>query len=193
MVEKERDEAIEKCKDLETQLQNFKSSNSSLEENFKWQANQMVTLQGELVTQEQKITELNKLLQDALLTSQSVRKELTAEITRISEQSNTALYNAAKKYAEEKEALQAETEAYQTQAAMYNEDFKSEKKDRENLHARLLRKEEELATKEKELQSTRQRFEEELQTKNQQVKQYKRQVDTVKADLDKCQMELNQV
>ena len=76
---------------------------------------------------------------------------------------------------------------------MYNEDFKSEKKDRENLHARLLRKEEELATKEKELQSTRQRFEEELQTKNQQVKQYKRQVDTVKADLDKCQMDLNQV
>ncbi|KAL5505634.1 hypothetical protein EMCRGX_G007098 [Ephydatia muelleri] len=114
-VEKERDEAIEKCKDLETQLQNFKSSNSSLEENFKWQANQMVTLQGELVTQEQKITELNKLLQDALLTSQSVRKELTDEITRISEQSNTALYNAAKKYAEEKEALQTEMEVYRTQ------------------------------------------------------------------------------
>ena len=76
---------------------------------------------------------------------------------------------------------------------MYNEDFASERKDRENLHARLLRKEEELATKEKELQSTRQRFEEELQTKNQQVKQYKRQVDAVKADLDKCQMDLNQV
>ena len=45
--------------------------------------------------------------------------------------------------------------------------FESERKD---LHARLLWKEEELATKEKELQSTRQRFEEELQTKNQQVK-----------------------
>ena len=79
------------------------------------------------------------------------------------------------------------------QAAMYNEDFVNERKDRENLHARLLRKEEELAAKEKELQSMRQRFEEELQTKNQQVKQYKRQVDAVKADLDKCQMDLNQV
>ena len=77
----------------------------------------MVTLQGELVTQEQKITELNKLLQDALLTSQSVRKELTDEITRISEQSNTALYNAAKKYAEEKEALQTEMEVYRTQVS----------------------------------------------------------------------------
>ena len=74
---------------------------------------------------------------------------------------------------------------------MYNEDFASERKDRENLHARLLRKEKELATKEKELQSTRQRFEEELQTKNQQVKQYQRQVDAVKADLG--QMDLNQV
>ena len=76
---------------------------------------------------------------------------------------------------------------------MYNEDFASERKDRENLHARLLRKEEELATKEKELQSMRQRFEEELQTKDQQAKQYKRQVDAVKADLDKCHMDLNQV
>ena len=69
------------------------------------------------MTQEQKITELNKLLQDALLTSQSVRKELTDEITRISEQSNTALYNAAKKYAEEKEALHTEMEVYQTEVS----------------------------------------------------------------------------
>ena len=53
---------------------------------------------------------------------------------------------------------------------MYKEDFESERKDRENLHARLIQKEEELATNKKELQSTRQRFEEELQTKNQQVK-----------------------
>ena len=35
------------------------------------------------------------------------------------------------------------------QAAMY---FESERKDRENLHARLIQKEEELATKEKEFQ-----------------------------------------
>ena len=62
---------------------------------------------------------------------------------------------------------------------MYYEDFVSERKDRENLHARLIQKEMELATKEKELQSTRQRFEEELQTINQQVKQYNIQRDAV--------------
>ena len=69
------------------------------------------------MTQEQKATELNKLLQDALLRSQSVQKELTAKITRISEQSNTALYNAAKKYAEEKEALHTQMEVYRTQVS----------------------------------------------------------------------------
>ena len=66
---------------------------------------------------------------------------------------------------------------------MYYEDFASERKDRENLHARLMQKEEELATKEKELQSTRQRFEEELQTKNQQVKQYNIQRDALQYQL----------
>ena len=69
------------------------------------------------------------------------------------------------------------------QAVMYNEDFVQERKDRENIHARLVQKEEEL-------QNMRQKFEEELQTKNQQVKQYKKQVDAVKAELAKYQEEL---
>ena len=77
----------------------------------------MATLQGKLVTQVQKATELNKLLQDALLMSQSVRKELTDEITKISEQSNTVPDNAAKTNAEEKEALQGEMEVYGTQVS----------------------------------------------------------------------------
>ena len=47
----------------------------------------------------------------------NLSEKKTDEITRISEQSNTALYNAAKKYAEEKEALQTETEAYRTQVS----------------------------------------------------------------------------
>ena len=164
-----------------------------MEENCKWLGDQIAKLQYDLTIEEQKTTELNKLLQDALLKTQSVQKELTDEMTRISEESNTALYNAAKKYALEKEALQSETELYRTQATMYQEDFAHERKDRENLHGRLIQKEEELAKKEAELTNMKQQFEEELQTKNQQVKQYKRQVDAVKADLDKCQMELNQV
>ena len=71
------------------------------------------------MTQEQKTTELNKLLQDALLKTQSVQKELTDEMTRISEESNTALHNAAKKYALEKGELQAETELYRAQVSAF--------------------------------------------------------------------------
>ena len=69
---------------------------------------------------------------------------------------------------------------------MYREDFVQEKKDRENMHARVVNKEEELAR-------IRQLLEEELQTKNQQVKQYKKQVDSYKAELEKCQAALQQV
>ena len=54
------------------------------------------------------------------------------------------------------------------------------------MHARMVKKEEELAR-------IRQQLEEELQTKNQLVKQYKKQVDSYKAELEKCQAALQQV
>ena len=69
---------------------------------------------------------------------------------------------------------------------MYKEDFLQERKDRENMHERLRKKEEELAI-------IKLQLEEELQTKNQQVKQYKKQVDSYKAELEKCQAALQQV
>ena len=68
------------------------------------------------MTQKQKITELNNLLQDALLASQSVRKEMTDQITRVTEECDTALKIAAKKYAQQQEELQTQMEVYQVSA-----------------------------------------------------------------------------